>query len=195
MAKPFVGIRRRLSIGSRVNREVHARFWERLGVRFPRATRQVFVRIGGVLHYLWRAVDQDGVVLDILTQSCGDAGAAKRFFKRLLKGLQYVPRVLITDKLRSYGVAKRELLPGVEHRKSRYLNNRAENSHRPTRRRERQMQRFKSSLQAQRFLSAHAFIYGHFHPRRHRMAANRYRASRAMAFKVWQQETCAQVVG
>ena len=105
-----------------------------------------------------------------------------------------MPRVLITDKLRSYGVAKRELLPGVEHRKSRYLNNRAENSHRPTRRRERQMQRFKSSLQAQRFLSAHAFIYGHFHPRRHRMAANRYRSSRAKAFKVWQQETCAQVV-
>ncbi len=120
--------------------------------------------------------------------------AVKRFFKRLLKGLQYVPRVLITDKLRSYGVAKRELLPGVEHRKSRYLNSRAENSHRPTRRRERQMQRFKSSLQAQRFLSAHAFIYGHFHPRRHRMAANRYRSSRAKAFKVWQQETCAQVV-
>lgn len=155
---------------------------------------EVFVRIGGVLHYLWRAVDQDGVVLDILIQSRRDAGAAKRFFKRLLKGLQYVPRVLITDKLRSYGVAKRELLPGVEHRKSRYLNNRAENSHRPTRRRERQMQRFKSSLQAQRFLSAHAFIYGHFHPRRHRMAANRYRSSRAKAFKVWQQETCAQVV-
>ena len=102
---------------------------------------EVFVRIGGVLNYLWRAVDQDGVVLDILIQSRRDAGAAKRFFKRLLKGLQYVPRVLITDKLRSYGVAKRELLPGVEHRKSRYLNNRAENSHRPTRRRERQMQR------------------------------------------------------
>ena len=111
----------------------------------------VFIRIGGVPHYLWRAVDQDGVVLDILIQSCRDAGAAKRFFKRLLKGLQDVPRVLITDKLRSYGVARRELLPGVEHRKSCYLNNRAENSHRPTRRRERQMQRFKTSLQAQRF--------------------------------------------
>ena len=112
---------------------------------------EVFIRIGGVLHYLWRAVDQDGVVLDILIQSRRDAGSAKRFFKRLLKGLQYVPRVLITDKLRSYGVAKRELLPGVEHRQSRYLNNRAENSHRPTRRRERQMQRFKSSPQARAF--------------------------------------------
>jgi putative transposase len=162
-------------------------------VGFPRATRQVFIRIKGVLHYLWRAVDQDGVVLDILVQSRRDAGAAKRFFKRLLKGLQYVPRVLITDKLGSYGVAQRELLPDVEHRKSRYLNNRAENSHRPTRRRERQMQRFKSSQQAQRFLSAHSFIYGHFRPRRHRMTATNYRVSRATSFKVWQEETCARM--
>src|SRR6516162_4332983 len=115
--------------------------------------------------------DQDGIVLDILVQRRRDAGAAKRFFKRLLKGLQYVPRVLVTDKLGSYGVAKRSLMPDVEHRKSRYLNNRAENSHRPTRRRERQMQRFKSARQAQRFLSAHSFIYGHFRPRRHRMTA------------------------
>ena len=103
-----------------------------------------------------------GIVLDILVQRRRDAGAAKRFFKQLLKGLQYVPRVLVTDKLGSYGVAKRALMPDVEHRKSRYLNNRAENSHRPTRRRERQMQRFKSARQAQRFLSAHASIYGHF---------------------------------
>jgi putative transposase len=93
------------------------------------------------------AVDQDGVVLDILVQERRNGKAAKRFFKRLLKGLQYVPRVIITDKLGSYGVAQRRLLPNVEHRQSRYLNNRAENSHRPTRRRERQMQRFKSSGQ------------------------------------------------
>jgi putative transposase len=154
---------------------------------------EVFIRINGVLYYLWRAVDQNGVVLDILVQSRRDAGAARRFFKRLLKGLQYVPRVLITDKLGSYGVARRELLPNVEHQKSRYLNNRAENSHRPTRRRERLMQRFKSSQQAQRFLSAHALVYGHFHPRRHRMPAICYRAARVAAFKVWQQETCAQM--
>lgn len=82
-------------------------------------------------------------------------------------------RVLVTDKLGSYGVAKRELLPDVEHRENRYLNNRAENSHRPTRRRERQMQRFESARQAQRFLSAHAFIYGHFRPRRHRTTRNK----------------------
>jgi putative transposase len=98
---------------------------------------EVFIRIQGVQHYLWRAVDQHGVVLDILVQNRRDAQAAKRFFRRLLKGLQYVPRVIVTDKLRSYGVARRHLLPDVEHRQSRYLNNRVENSHRPTRRRER----------------------------------------------------------
>ena len=83
-------------------------------------------------------------MLDILVQRRRDAGAAKRFFKRLLKGLQYVPWVLVTDKLGSYGVAKRALMPNVEHRKSRYLNNRAENSHRPTRRRERQMEQLEA---------------------------------------------------
>jgi putative transposase len=153
---------------------------------------EVFVRIQGELHYLWRAVDQHGVVLDILVQSRRNAKAAKRFFKRLLKGLQYAPRVIVTDKLKSYGVAKRAVLPDVEHRQSRYLNNRAENSHRPTRRRERQMQRFKSPGQAQSFLSAHSFIYGLFRPRRHHMAAGSYRAERAKAFRVWQQETCDQ---
>src|SRR4051795_11729284 len=151
---------------------------------------EVFIRIQGVQHYLWRAVDQDGVVLDLLVQARRNAQAAKRFFKRLLKGLQYEPRVIVTDKLRSYGVAQRQLLPGVEHRQSRYLNNRAENSHRPTRRRERQMQRFKSCEQAQDFLSAHAFIHGHFHPRRHLMAAITYRAIRSEAFSVWRQDWC-----
>ena len=131
-------------------------------------------------------------MLDILVQPRRDANAAKRFFKRLLKGLQYAPRVIVTDKLRSYGVAQRQLLPGIEHRQSQDLNNRAENSHRPTRRRERQMQRFKSSEQAQNFLSAHSFIYGHFHPRRHRLAADIYRAIRLDAFKIWHHETCLQ---
>ncbi len=144
------------------------------------------------MHYLWRAVDQHGIVLDILVQTRRNAGAAKRFFRRLLKGLLYVPRVLITDKLGSYGVAKQELLTDVEHRKSRCLNNRAENSHQPTRRRERQMQGFKSAPQAQQFLSAHAFIYGHFRPRRHRTIARNYRAARALAFKIWIEETYAQ---
>jgi putative transposase len=153
---------------------------------------EVFIRILGVQHYLWRAVDQDGVVLDILVQPRRDAKAAKQFFRRLLKGLRYVPRVIVTDKLRTYGVAHRQLLPKVEHRQSRYLNNRAENSHRPTRRRERQMRRSKSPGQAQGFLSPHAFIHGHFHPRRHLATANAYRAGRTEAFRVWRQETCAQ---
>jgi putative transposase len=172
-------------------------FTDRLRRRRPRPgdkwhLDEVFIRIQGVQHYLWRAVDQDGVVLDILVQERRDGKAATRFFKRLLKGLQYVPRVIITDKLGSYGVAQRRLLPNVEHRQSRYLNNRAENSHRPTRRRERQMQRFKSSDHAQHFLSAHAFIHGHFHPRRHLIAATAYRAIRSNAFNVWKQETCAR---
>jgi putative transposase len=153
---------------------------------------EVFIRIQGVLHYLWRAVDQDGIVLDILVQARRDGNAARRFFKRLLKGLLHEPRVLVTDKLRSYGVAQRELLPNVEHRQSRYLNNRAENSHRPTRRRERQMQQFKSVEQAQGFLTSHAFIYGHFYPRRHRLQAAAYRAAIGAAFDAWQQDTCNQ---
>lgn len=153
---------------------------------------EVFIRVQGELHYLWRAVDQNGVVLDILVQSRRDTKAAKRFFKRLLRGFECVPRVIVTDKLRSYGAAKREVLPAVEHRQSRYLNNRCENSHRPTRRRERQMQRFKSPGQAQGFLFAHAFIYGHFRPRRHLMAAGRYRAVRTKAFQVWTLETCVR---
>lgn len=116
----------------------------------------------GELHDLRRAVDEHGVVLDILVQDRGNASAAKRFLERLLVGLKYKPKRLVTDGLRSCGVAQREVMRGVRHRVSRYLNNRAENSHRPTRRRQRQMQRFKSSAHAQRFLSAHATIYGHF---------------------------------
>ena len=154
---------------------------------------EVFIRIRGEPHYRWRAVDQDGTTLDILIQSRRDAKAAKRFFRELLKGLRYVPRVLVTDKLRSYGAAKREVLPGVEHRQSRYLNNRAENSHQPTRRRERQMQRFKSAGQAQRFLAAHGPIRDHFQPRRQRLSAPEYRAARTRAFKTWRLETCGQV--
>src|SRR6266567_5195628 len=136
---------------------------------------EVFIRIRRVLHYLWRAVDQHGVVLDILVQDRRN-GAAAKHFKHLLHGLQYKPRRLVTDGLRSYGVAQRAVLPDVRHRASRYFDNRAENSHRPTRRRERQMQRFKSSEQAQAFLSPHAFIHGHFHPRRHLMTSDSYRA-------------------
>ena len=146
---------------------------------------EVFIRIRGKLHYLWRAVDQDGNVLDILVQSRRNTKAAKRFFRKLLKGLQYVPRVIITDKLKSYAAAKRTILPGVEHRQSRYLNNRAEVSHQPTQRRERQMQHFKSASHAQRFLSVHSRIHNHFQLRRHRRSAVEYRTVRDEAFRTW----------
>jgi putative transposase len=104
---------------------------------------EMVLTIRGKKHSLWRAVDQDGNVLDILVQSRRNKKAAKRFFRKLLKGLQYVPRVIITDKLKRYGAAKREILPGVEHRQHKRLNNRAENSHQPARLREKKMRRFK----------------------------------------------------
>jgi putative transposase len=112
---------------------------------------EVFLTIRGKKPSLWRAVDQEGNVLDILVQSRRNKKAAKRFFRKLLKDLHYVPRVIITDKLKSYRAAKREILPGVQHRQHKGLNNRAENSHQPTRLREKKMRRFKSAKQAQRF--------------------------------------------
>jgi putative transposase len=115
--------------------------------------------------------------------------AAKKFFKKLLKGLRYVPRVLITDKLKSYAAAKREVMPSVEHRQNRYLNNRCENSHRPTRERERRMQRFKSPGHAQRFLSAYGPIASHFRPRRHLFCAPAYRCEIMQRFQVWREVT------
>jgi putative transposase len=137
---------------------------------------EVYLKINGKTHSLWRAVDQDGNVLDILVQSRCNKQAAKRFFRKLLKGLQYAPRVMITDKLKSYGAAKREILPGVEHRQHKGLNNRAENSHQPTRLREKKMRRFKSAKHVQRFLSAFGPITGHFQPQRHHLCAREYRA-------------------
>ena len=150
---------------------------------------EVFVKINGRLRYLWRAVDQHGNVLDILVQSRRNAVAAKRFFRKLLKGLRYVPRVLVTDKLGSYQVAHREFMSSVEHRRSRYLNNRAENSHQPTRQRERAMKRFKSLRHAQRFLSAFSGISAHFRPRRHLLSATQWRTEMADRFAVWRQVT------
>ena len=153
---------------------------------FARGVDEVFLTIRGKRHYLWRAVDQDGNVLDILVQPRRDKKAAKTFFRKLLKGCQYVPRVIITDKLKSYKAAKRELLPGVEHRQHRYLNNRAENSHQPTRQRERRMQGFKSPGHAQRFLSAYGPIAQHFRLRRHLLPARKYRQELGKRFHTWQ---------
>jgi putative transposase len=150
---------------------------------------EVFLTIRGERHYLWRAVDQDGNILDILVQRRRNKKAAKKFFRKLLKGLTYVPRVIITDKLKSYGAAKQEILPGVEHRQHRYLNNRAENSHQPTRQRERRMQQFKSPGHAQRFLAAYGPIASHFRPRRHLLPAPVYRQEMRQRFQAWQEMT------
>jgi putative transposase len=148
---------------------------------------EVFLTINGARQYLWRAVDQDGNVLDILVQPRRDQKAAKQFFRKLLKGCQYAPRVIITDKLKSYEAAKREIMPGVEHRQHRYLNNRAENSHQPTRQRERRMQGFKSAGHALRFLTAYGPIAQHFRPRRHRFSASDYRQDMRRRFDTWQE--------
>jgi putative transposase len=149
----------------------------------------VFLTIHGRRHYLWRAVDQSGNVLDILVQRRRDKTAAKKFFRKLLKRCRYVPRVIVTDRLKSYGAAKRELLPGVEHRQHRYLNNRAENSHQPTRQRERRMQGFKSPGHAQPFLSAYGPIAQHFRPRRHLLPALAYRQEMQQRFQTWKELT------
>jgi putative transposase len=153
---------------------------------------EVFLTINKKRHYLWRAVDQDGAVLDILVQRRRNKVAAKKFFRKLLKGLTYVPRVMVTDKLQSYAAAKQEILPSVEHRQHRYLNNRAENSHQPTRQRERVMRRFKSAGHAQRFLSAHGPILSHFRPRRHRLCIRDYRQEMARRWYIWREITATE---
>ncbi len=132
---------------------------------------EVFITIGGQLHYLWRAVDQDGEVIDILVQKRKDTKAAKRFFKKLLKKQGGVPYELMTDKLKSYAAVKKELMPSVTHIQDRYANNRAENSHQRTRQQERQMKGFKSHKQAQTFLSIHGQINNLFNLGRHLMCA------------------------
>ena len=165
-------------------------FANRIRRRLPRAgdkwhLDEVVIKIAGVKHWLWRAVDQAGMVLDVLVQSRRDTQAAKRLLRKLLKRQCRAPRVMITDKLGSYSAAKQALVPGVEHRRHKALNNRAENSHQPTRRRERQMKRFKSAGQAQRFLSAHDQIANLFHLRRDHLSAHQYRAARTQAFQTW----------
>src|SRR5438309_9826856 len=153
---------------------------------------EVVISIAGKKHWLWRAVDQDGFVLDVLVQSRRDKKAAKRLLRKLLKKQGRATRVLITDKLKSYAAARREIMPGVEHRQHKGLNNRAENSHQPTRRRERIMKRFKSPRQAQRFLSTHDQVANVFHLHRDHLPAVEYRAVRAQAFAMWAEITGAK---
>ncbi|WP_434482082.1 IS6 family transposase [Streptomyces sp. NBC_01340] len=150
---------------------------------------EVFIKINGELKYLWRAVDQDGNVLDILVQNRRNKAAARRFFRRLMKRTRAVPRVIVTDRLRSYGAAHREVMPSVEHRSHKGLNNRAENSHQPTRQREQAMKGFRSVGAAQRFPSAFSGISPHFRPRRHLMTASDHRSEMTIRFAIWDQVT------
>ena len=150
---------------------------------------EVVLKINGRRHYLWRAVDQEGIVLDILVQQRRNREAAEIFLRRLLDGQGYEPRVLITDNLGSYGAARKRLLPHVEHRQHKGLNNRAENSHRPTRRRERALQRFKSPAHAQQFLAPFGPISNHFRPRRHLLPAPLYRYEMQTRFQTWREVT------
>jgi putative transposase len=146
---------------------------------------EVFVRINGKQDYLWRAVDQYGEVVNVYLQAKRDGAAAKRFFKRLLRSHGDEPRKIVTDKLRNYGVAHRELIPETIHVTERYANNRAEQSHEPTRARERGMRRFKSVRQAQRFLGAHAAVSNLFNLGRHLVGAEHSRNLRISAFAEW----------
>jgi len=152
---------------------------------------EVFVTIQGQRQYLWRAVDQDGDVIDILVQPRRNRRAAKRFFRKLLKGQGSEPRRLVTDKLSSYGAAHRDVMPSVVHDTKRYANNRVEVSHQPTRQRERQMRRFKSAAQAQRFLSVHGVILNLFRVGRHLLRPANHRMLRARSFLVWHEATCS----
>jgi len=148
---------------------------------------EVFVKINGIQHYLWRAVDQDGEVVDVFLQARRDGAAAKRFFKRLLRSNGGEPRKIVTDKLRSYGVAHRELIPEAIHSTELYENNRVEQSHEATRARERGMRKFKSIRQAQRFLDAHAAVHNLFNLGRHLVRAEHYRNLRMSAFTEWER--------
>ena len=149
------------------------------------------VTVRGERLYLWRAVDQDGDVLDILVQKRKDKQSAVRFFKKLMKGQGCSARKIVTDKLPSYGAARKEIMPTSMHCHERYANNRAEVSHEHTRAQERQMRRFKSPGQAQRFLAVHSQVHNLFRIGRHLLRAANYRLLRSRSFETWQQVTCA----
>jgi len=148
---------------------------------------ELFVRINGQQQYLWRAVDQDGDVIDILLQPRRDQHAAARFFQRLMRNQGKEPFRIVTDKLKSYGAALRTVLPRVMHDTRRYANNRAEVSHQQTRQRERQMRRFKSRQQAQRFLTVHGVVHNFFRLGRHLLRSSNYRLLRTRSFTTWRE--------
>ena len=181
------------------------RFWcLKFGPGYARSIRKKQGRLGDIWHvdelfgkiqgeqfYLWRAVDQDGDVLDILVTKRRDKRAAKRFFRKVLKGQGKPPWQLVTDKLKSYAAAHREVFPSVEHRTGQYENNRAEVSHQHTRQKERQVRRFKSVAQAQRLLAVHGQVQNLFRVGRNLLKARHYRLLRDRAFAHWSEVTCA----
>jgi putative transposase len=178
----------RLKVGSRCQRSLKRREGQ-LGDHWH--TDEVFVAIQGQVHDLWRAVDPDGTVLDILVRHLRDAKAAKRFSRKFLKEQGEAPRRLFSDGLGSYRVAARELLPGTPHDTSQYANNRVEPSRQATRGQERQMGRFKSGYQAQRLLSLHARANNLFRYGRHLLRAANHKLFLAGTSTAWHQVTCA----
>ncbi len=171
-------------------------FARRLRRRRPRPSSrwhldEMVVRIGGKRMYLWRAVDDEGEVLEILVQRRRDKAAARKLMRKLLKKLGFAPTVIVTDKLRSYSSAFREIGLSARHEQGLRKNNRAENSHLPVRRRERKLQRFKSPGSAQRFLSAHAAVYNTFNLQRHLISRRTLRAFRSEAADQWNAAVAA----
>ena len=145
------------------------------------------LKIRGKKYWLWRAVDQDGLVLDILVQEHRNEQAAVAFLRRVLAAAGGAPRVIVTDKLASYVPAAKRALPTTEHRRHKRLNNRAENSHLPVRKRERVLHRFKSADHAQTFLEPFSAVCNHFRPRRHRLSAHHYHQIMRDRFRTWQE--------
>jgi transposase-like protein len=152
---------------------------------------EVYLKIDGRMLYLWRAVDAEGEVLDVLVQSKRNKHAALKLMRELLKKYAFVPERLVTDDLRSYGAAVRDLRIESRYERGRWKNNRVENSHRPTRRRECKMQRFKSAGSAQKFLSIHAAVYNTFNVQRHLASAQTHRTLRAVAMSTWREAVAA----
>jgi putative transposase len=190
--------------GITVSYETIRQWCRKFGIEYARTLRrrqgrlgdtwyldELFVMIQGQRQYLWRAVDQDGDVIDILLQPRRDQRAAERFFRKLLKGQEREPRRLVTDKLRTYEAARRMVMPSVLHDTERYANNRAEVSHEPVRQRERQMRGFKSVAQVQRFWSVHGVIQNLFRIGRHLLRSVNHRLLRSRSLLVWQEVTCA----
>ena len=152
---------------------------------------EVFLTISGARHYLWRAVDGEGEVLEILVQPRRDKAAAMRLLRKLLRRQGFAPPVVVTDKLRSYGAALREIGFSRRHEQGLRANNRAENSHQAVRRRERKMQGFKSAKSAQRFVSVHAAVYNTFNVQRHLISRMTHRQFRTAAHQCWHEATAA----